>query len=319
MRLRVHVGVGRKLLVAALCSVAGCASLIGADFDRPGVPDMDASLGAACTQADACKGKCGQLLDACGSAVECGSCPGTQSCGGAGTANVCGLGTCAPSCAGKACGQSDGCSRVCTGTACGGACGALGQPCCDGGACDSALTCAVGPGGAKCECAPSCADKPCGADDGCGGKCEAGSCASGLHCVSSACVCDGSSCHGCCSGNVCQTGASDSACGHDGVACAPCKDGTACTQQGACQMPVWKGCFHPDVASNCDTYCAAQGYVRCANACVFQDPFSAKKAFAGLQWTDSLEQCGSGPAITPGGCGSYGPPNFEGVWCCCSY
>lgn len=60
---------------------------------------------------------CGTVDDGCGGVLQCGNCeaPG-ESCGGAGTSNVCGPGTCvAKTCAGlgKNCGTlSDGCSSI---------------------------------------------------------------------------------------------------------------------------------------------------------------------------------------------------------------
>ena len=100
-----------------------------------------------CTpQSDAttCAGKCGSVLNNCGQTVDCtplctGCCtgeicqPGTdnlfcgrnggacdrctspQTCGGGGSAGVCG---CTPTCAGKDCGASDGCGGICTAGRC---------------------------------------------------------------------------------------------------------------------------------------------------------------------------------------------------------
>jgi hypothetical protein len=93
---------------------AGCASILGADFDRPAGTDAGAG-GSSCPGADVtCAGKCGQILDACSHLVDCGGCNVGQDCGGGGAPNVCGAGQCTPSCNVKACGTSDGCSRVCT-------------------------------------------------------------------------------------------------------------------------------------------------------------------------------------------------------------
>ena len=187
----------RAVLIALVLALivalgAGCASLLGADFDRPGAPD-DAGLGAqdgaqgdapttaadgapldtggACTRDDVadCVGKCGELKGRCGPIITCGGCPSGQSCGGAG-ANACGTGSCTPTCAGKACGANDGCSSVC----------------------------------------------------------QSGDCGSGLRCVSGSCACDTTSCPGCCSGNACRSGGDGNACGKGGVVCAVCSPGTTC-------------------------------------------------------------------------------------------
>src|SRR5262245_26211663 len=53
-----------------------------------------------------------------------------------------------------------------------------------------------------CACVPNCEGKSCGAGDGCDGICAVGTCGSGLHCVDGACICDRTSCQGCCAGNV---------------------------------------------------------------------------------------------------------------------
>ncbi|MET0792088.1 MAG: hypothetical protein ABW061_11255 [Polyangiaceae bacterium] len=43
-----------------------------------------------CSDPNACNGKCGTFADACGHSVNCGGCTAPQTCGGGGTANVCG-------------------------------------------------------------------------------------------------------------------------------------------------------------------------------------------------------------------------------------
>lgn len=170
---------------------------------------------------------CGVTVDGCGSALDCGSCPDGQYCGGNGE-NQCGDFPCKPAtCAtvGAECGQvSDGCGALldcgnCTGTAtCGGAgkanecgckpktCAELGTNCgtqhdgCGGtfpcGACKSGEFCGGG-GPNKCGTAPcmptSCAaaGKNCGSiSDGCGNTLECGSCQSPDSCAASnTCVC----------------------------------------------------------------------------------------------------------------------------------
>ncbi len=185
------------LLAASLLALlsGGCASLLGADFDRGpagtgtdgtdgGGGDGQVAVGAdgapvttadgavgPCVRDDAadCVGRCGELKGRCGQVLSCGGCPSGQSCGGGG-ANACGTSTCTPSCTGKACGDNDGCSSVCT----------------------------------------------------------TGACGTGQRCVAGACGCDTTSCSGCCDGKICQTGSQDNACGKGGTACTVCKAGTAC-------------------------------------------------------------------------------------------
>src|SRR4051812_46577021 len=71
---------------------AGGSSGIG-DFDA-GI-DFDASCGTAitCAQAGA---NCGPIGDGCGGILQCGDCVAPETCGGAGTASVCGAFTCTP-------------------------------------------------------------------------------------------------------------------------------------------------------------------------------------------------------------------------------
>src|SRR3984885_10771245 len=127
-----------------------------------GAPGIDGGTlpdGATCVPNDLadCAGYCGKLAGRCGNLIDCKSCPAGLTCG-AGGPNICGDGTCTPSCSGKACGGSDGC----------------------------------------------------------GGTCMTGSCGIGQHCDGGACVCDPTSCSGCCAGSTCQSGSSTSSCGHDG-------------------------------------------------------------------------------------------------------
>lgn len=82
-------------------------------------------------------------------------------------------------------------------------------------------------------CIPSCVGKACGSSDGCGGVCNAGSCATGQHCVAGTCKCDAASCTGCCDGTTCRAGASNDACGQGGEACSACTTGSTC-QSGDC-------------------------------------------------------------------------------------
>lgn len=95
--------------VAGLLLAAGC----GDDGDGNGKADAAACQPATCQSAGA---NCGSMPDGCGNVVQCGSCSGTETCGGGGAPNVCGAGTCTPTtCAaeGKNCGTiSDKCSDV---------------------------------------------------------------------------------------------------------------------------------------------------------------------------------------------------------------
>ncbi|HJZ84048.1 MAG TPA: pyrrolo-quinoline quinone [Polyangia bacterium] len=90
------------LLVSAGCAGAG----IHGSPDGSCIPTSCAAAGK----------NCGTISDGCGAMLGCGTCVPPQTCGGGGTANVCGAGMCTPTtCAAqsKNCGSiSDGCSEV---------------------------------------------------------------------------------------------------------------------------------------------------------------------------------------------------------------
>ncbi len=149
-----------KLLEFMLFDLASCIT--------PDVPPPPSCQPRTCAQQGA---SCGPAGDGCGGQLDCGTCPGTETCGGGGTPSACGGATCTPlSCAaqGLQCGPSgDGCG------------GDL-----DCGPCPTGLTC--GGGGTPGVCgAPKCAARTC-ADlgaacgpvaDGCGGLLMCGECA----------------------------------------------------------------------------------------------------------------------------------------------
>jgi len=142
--------------------------------------------GASCTPTTcAAAGKnCGSLADGCGATLNCGSCTSPQTCGGGGTANVCGCTPTTCAAAGKNCGSlADGCG------------GTL-----NCGSCTSPQSCGGGGTANVCGCTPTtcaAAGKNCGSlADGCGGTLSCGSCTSPQTCGGggTANVCGGSSC-----------------------------------------------------------------------------------------------------------------------------
>jgi hypothetical protein len=151
---------------------------------------------------------CGTIADGCGGSLNCGSCPGYQTCGGGGAANVCGCTATTCAAQGKNCGSiADGCGGTlscgsCSGyQTCGGAgvtnvcgcaattCAAQGKNCgsipdgCGGtlncGTCSGSNTCGGGGRANVCGCTPqvTCADVGwCGyIHDGCGHTIRCGS------------------------------------------------------------------------------------------------------------------------------------------------
>ncbi len=174
---------------------------------------------------------CGQLPDGCGGVLECGTCSGGDTCGGAGTANVCGPGTCNPrSCAmlGAQCGPvSDGCATV--------------LQC---GSCPQGENCGGG-GPNKCgTCAPqTCTQlqRNCGlVADGCGGMVSCGTC-----------TVPGESCGGGGTANVCGSGG-----------CVP----KTCAEVGAQCGEVNDGCGNTMFCGNCSGF-ATCGGAGMANVC----------------------------------------------------
>ncbi len=150
----------------------------GQTGDRAASQTLTVCVRAA--SANACAGaKCGMVSDACGGQLVCPTtCSAPQTCGGGGTANVCGCSplTQAVACAGKNCGKvDDGCGATLD---CG-SCGA-GRPTCGG-----AGTANV------CGCSGAVLPEICnGFDDDCNGQVDDGNniCAAGQSCVNMNCV-----------------------------------------------------------------------------------------------------------------------------------
>ncbi len=171
----------KKLLLGALVALAGglvvgCSTGSGskvaagrgggtgggafdASVDGPGIV-LDAgpeSGGCAKSTCQSLGANCGTVTDPkCGGVIQCGSCPAGQTCGGAGTHNVCGVGSnpdaCVPlTCAGQniSCGPAgDGCGGTlnCGSCALPKACGGGGTPgvCGCTGQCANVPNCAAG-------------------------------------------------------------------------------------------------------------------------------------------------------------------------------
>ncbi len=119
---------------------------------------------------------CGMAADGCGNVLNCGTCTGNDSCGGSGTANVCGAPKCTPkTCASQMfnCGMAtDGCGNTLTcGISCptGETCGAKSPNQCGVGGC-TPTTCAAN-------------SWNCGMQgDGCGNLLDCGTCPTGETC-----------------------------------------------------------------------------------------------------------------------------------------
>jgi hypothetical protein len=181
-------------------------------------------------------GTCGQQSDGCGGlTVDCGDCTPPQTCGGGGTASVCGGTACVPrSCAQEnaACGPAaDGCGGI--------------QDC---GPCVAPQTC--GGGGIPNQCGnPACIPTTCAAQgitcgpagDGCGGQLPCGDCVAPL-------ICGGGGTPGVCGNAVCtkqtcqslgaECGPVGDGCGGLIPECGPCPPGQVCGGGGPSKCGV---------------------------------------------------------------------------------
>ncbi len=151
---------------------------------------------------------CGPAGNGCGGALDCGMCPSGQTCGGGGTASVCGT----PSCTATTC--------VAQGLNCGPA----------GDGCGGSLTCGV-----------------CQAPQTCGGGGKFGSCGNGA-CTPTTCLAQGLNCGPAgdgCGGSlgcgVCPSGQTCGGGGKSGVCGSMCTPKT-CTQLGFNCGPAGDGC-----------------------------------------------------------------------------
>jgi hypothetical protein len=153
-------------------------------------------------------GTCGQMGDGCGGLLDCGTCTPPQTCGGGGTANVCGGTGCTP----RTCQQANAtCGPVADG------CGGI----LDCGQCNPPQTCGGGGVSNTCgnsSCLPSTCQLQgfnCGpAGDGCGGIIQCGDCVAPL-------TCGGGGSPGVCGNSTCKA----KTCTDLGLQCGPGGDG----------------------------------------------------------------------------------------------
>jgi hypothetical protein len=127
------MGSSTKCMSDADCATKGWCANGSCTNAIPCVGNADCA-GAACVNGT-CAVMCGPMADGCGNLLDCGMpCAAGQTCGGGGTANVCGTGTCTPqSCAdlGANCGPAgDGCGAMLMCGTCSGSdtCGGNGLP-----------------------------------------------------------------------------------------------------------------------------------------------------------------------------------------------
>jgi hypothetical protein len=180
---------------------------------------------------------CGPAGDGCGNPIDCGACPGGQTCGGGGVPNQCGTPMCTPqtclaqglSCgpAGDGCGNPLDCGNCPAGQTCGGGGkpGVCGSQVCTPVTCDT-LGYNCGPAGDGCGNPLNCGMCPAGQTCGGGGKpgvCGAPSCTPktctglGLNCGPAADGCGGLlQCGNCAAPQTCGGGGTPNVCGGSG-------------------------------------------------------------------------------------------------------
>lgn len=167
------------------------------------------------------------------------------------------------------------------------------EGCCEDRVCSLSNMLACGSGGVACQACEPQRSNACGVDGHC--ACGAGpECGPGQACVGDACVCNGQSCQGCCSGNHCQQGNQDDQCGVAGLACDVCKMGEIC-QQGVCTNCTAETC--PNGCCSANT-CHARGNETCGVqglACQACSTVGADGC-----GPDGTCLCGTGPACGEG-------------------
>jgi len=294
---------------------------------RPETWELESRHVCAQTTCAAQTKNCGTISDGCGGALDCGSCTAPQTCGGGGTANVCGCspttcavqakncGTIADGCGGTlTCGSctapqtcgGGGTANVCgNGTCTPKTCTQLGKNCgqvsdgCGGllncGTCTAPQTCGGGGTTSVCGCTPDvCGSLDCGSKpDNCGGTLNCGSCSSAATC-SPDCTppqtCGGGGTPGVC-------GCTPTTCATLGRNCGTAADGCGGTLNcGSCTpTQICGGDGTPGVCGCSPTTCAAAG----KNCGSFSD---------GCGGTLDCGTCSSANEI----CGGAGSPNVCG-------
>ncbi|HEY3449805.1 MAG TPA: hypothetical protein VGK67_25850 [Myxococcales bacterium] len=313
---------------AAACGPKGgtCRDCTGGSGDAcSSAGECSCGAGPICPSGKRCdRGSC--VCDAlscplgCCQGGECHTPTSAASCGTAGgTCADCGAG--ADSCGDDGrcrCGAGSACQEDlrCEGGQC--VCNATSCPtgCCAGSACvKQPNLAACGLPATACQvCDPLLADRC--TDGAC--KCGSGTaCQKGQRCTPSGCVCDATSCPGCCSGDVCELGNTTSKCGTNGAACAPCDDLADRCTAGVCSCGSGTKC---QVGTSCSGGTCACNSTSCPLGCC------TSTGCANL----SISQCGIGgeacvacdarsdACLASGDCGcssNGGPPCGDGLHC----
>jgi hypothetical protein len=317
-----------KVLLYMMFDLAACVSDDGSEPVPPPTcePRTCASVGA----------ECGFLADGCGGALNCGTCPDGELCGGGGEANQCGSGCVPTTCeaAGADCGYiADGCggSLNCGGCPWPQGCGAVSPNRCDlpqctprtcedvgaecgyvADGCEDTVFCGTCPDGTTCggdglpnqcgagSCVPQgCGDAECGSvGDGCGGVAYCGECPLGQ-------FCGGDGVPNQCSGDPCPRltcGDVDAECGLIGDGCGGTRDCGQCPEPTICGGGgVPNQCGGGCEPLSCEDQGAECGFVGdgCGDGVECGPCPPGQTCGAG----GMANQCGDGPACVPDGCG----------------
>lgn len=136
------------------------------------------------------------------------------------------------------------------------------------------------------------------------GGCQCGDqppCSNGQRCDDGACVCDGSSCVGCCSGDTCLRGDDSGACGAGGGVC------EACPASETCADGVCSSCTASSCAEGCCSgpTCSTSELATCGvggNACVACNPERSDTCADGSCACGSNPPCANGERCVSGSC-----------------
>jgi hypothetical protein len=123
------------------------------------------------------------------------------------------------------------------------------------------------------------------------------------------CVCDYTSCAGCCKDNTCYPGTANDACGYGGLTCSVCVPTATCTNQACVRGTFLSGCISP--SATCSSACAALG-ATCLQECGPTGK-SAEAVYSDASCTSLTEWYGAqffDPCKQPFGSGG-------GIKCCC--
>jgi hypothetical protein len=227
------------VVIGLLLAAGGCASVIGADFDRPAEtvsaeggsstdlvesPVPPSADGACAADRKLCNGLCVSKADpAFGCGDDCQPCSIPHAVAGC-HAGACVIRTCDVARADCNLNMSDGCEV------------------------------AIDSDPANC--------------GGCARACTSGSACAKETCTTPSSSCNAASCAGCCSGNQCVPGDTKAACGSGGSACDVCQAvGGRCFQNRCALMMGACNKTGSTQAISCKSVCAQNGNRQCTNGC----------------------------------------------------